>query len=66
MAQPTITAKGPTMNKETMSSLLMDAYDLKRAIPKRIQNLPKDNEGTEFTIGELLDDMIETLEQLEA
>jgi hypothetical protein len=54
------------MNKETMSSLLMDAYDLKRAIPKRIQNLPKDNEGTEFTIGELLDDMIETLEQLGA
>ena len=45
-----------------LQSLICDAYDLKRAIPANIQRQPKDNEGTEFTIGEVLDDLIEVLE----
>ena len=45
-----------------LQSLICDAYDLKRAIPAHIQSRPKDNEGTEFTIGEVLDDLIEVLE----
>ena len=50
---------------QVLQSLICDAYDLKRAIPANIQRRPKDNEGTEFTIGELLDDLIETLESYE-
>lgn len=48
-----------------LQSLICDAYDLKRAIPANIQRRPKDNEGSEFTIGELLDDLIETLQSYE-
>jgi hypothetical protein len=48
-----------------LQSLICDVYDLKRAIPANIQSRPKDNEGTGFTIGELLDDLIETLESYE-
>jgi len=48
-----------------LQSLICDAYDLKRAIPANIQRRPKDNEGSEFTIGELLDDLIDVLESYE-
>jgi hypothetical protein len=50
------------MKNHVLQSLICDAYDLKRSIPTDIQALPKDNEGTECTIGMLLDDLIETLE----
>jgi hypothetical protein len=53
------------MNQNDISSLLLDAYDLKRAIPKNIQNRAKDNDGTDCTIGDLLDCLIETLERHE-
>jgi hypothetical protein len=52
--------------QEKLSSLLLDVYDLKRAIPQRVKAMPKDNEGTDFTIGEVIDDIIETLEELGA
>jgi hypothetical protein len=48
-----------------LQSLICDAYDLKRAIPANIQRRPKDNEGSEFTIGELLADLIDVLESYE-
>ena len=48
-----------------LQSLICDAYDLKRSIPANIQRRPKDNEGTECTIGMLLDDLIETLQSYE-
>lgn len=48
-----------------VQSLICDAYDLKRAIPASIQRRPKDAEGSEFTIGELLDDLINTLQGYE-
>ena len=50
---------------QVLQSLICDAHDLRRAIPANIQRLPKDNEGTEFTIAMLLDDLIETLESYE-
>ncbi len=51
------------MNQNDLSSMLMDLYDLRRTIPKDVKAMPKDNEGTDFTIGEVLDDLIEKLEQ---
>jgi len=55
--------KGYEMNQNDLSSMLMDLYDLRRAIPKNVKAMPKDNDGSEFTIGELIDDLIEKLEQ---
>lgn len=50
---------------EAISSALLDAYDIREALSARIKNKPKDNDGSEITIGDCLDDIIETLEMLE-
>lgn len=52
------------MNHNNITSALMDMYDLRRAIPKTIKNKPKDNEGTETTVGDCIDAVIEVLENL--
>ena len=56
--------KNPLEN--SITSALCDAYDIRNVLSKKIKNMPKDNEGTEFTIGDCLDDIISTLEQLES
>lgn len=53
------------MKKEYIASALLDLYDVRNVLPTRIKNKPKDNEGTEITIGDCLDDAIRTLEALE-
>ena len=54
------------MNINDISSALLDAYDIREALSAKIKNRPKDNEGSDITIGDCLDDIISTLEQLEA
>jgi hypothetical protein len=49
---------------ETQSALC-DMYDIRRAIPEGVKKLPKDNEGTDYTVGECIDDVILFLEELE-
>lgn len=51
------------MTRDELSGLLLDLYDIRSALPAEVLAMPKDNEGTEFTIQDLLDDAIETLEQ---
>ena len=51
---------------EQLSSALLDAYDIRNALPQRIKNLPKDNDGTQTTIGDCLDAIIEFLETLDS
>lgn len=51
-------------NHNDITSALMDMYDLRRAIPKTIKNKPKDNEGTETTVGDCIDAVIKLLEDL--
>jgi len=55
------------MNKyeNDLSCALFDMYDVRNALDTEIKNLPKDNDGTEFTIGECLDSVIYFLEGLE-
>ena len=40
-------------------------YDVCRTLPKRITKKPKDSDGTEFTIGDCLDDIKQFLTNLE-
>jgi hypothetical protein len=40
-------------------------YDIRKALSQKIKNKPKDNEGTDTTIGDCLDDVILFLENLE-
>ena len=53
------------INKDTVSDLLCDAHDIRNALrfaEGNLLNKPKDNEGTETTIGDCLDNIIDTLE----
>lgn len=54
------------INEETISDLLCDANDIRSALRFAKGNLlarPKDNDGTEITIGDCLNNIIETLEE---
>jgi len=48
-----------------LSSALCDMYDIRNTLPNKVKNQPKDNDGTETTIGDCLDSVIEFLENLE-
>ena len=51
------------LNKETISDILCDLYDIRNmAILEGFGNLPKDNEGTETTIFDCLENCIEIME----
>lgn len=52
------------MNINKLDSALCDMYDLRRALSKEILQLPKDNDGTDITISDCVDDVIEFLEGL--
>ena len=55
------------LNKETISDILCDLYDIRNmAMLNGFGNLPKDNEGTETTIQDCLENCIQTLESEEA
>jgi len=54
------------VNQNALSSALCDMYDIREALSTRIKNRPKDNEGTDITIGDCIDDVILFLEQLDA
>jgi hypothetical protein len=56
--------KNPLEN--SIRSALCDAYDIRNVLSAKIKNRPKDNEGTEFTIGDCLDNIIDTLSELES
>ena len=53
------------INLNAVSSALCDMYDIRNALSAKVKKMPKDNEGTEYTIGECIDDVIEFLEALE-
>ena len=47
-----------------ISSALCDMYDIRSALSDKIKNKPKDADGTDTTIGDCLDSVIEFLEDL--
>jgi hypothetical protein len=53
------------VDQNALSSALCDMIDVRNALSKTMKNRPKDNEGTEITIGMCLDDVILFLESLE-
>jgi hypothetical protein len=48
-----------------LASALCDMYDIKRALSEEAMQLPKDNDGTEITISDCIDDVIGFLEELD-
>jgi hypothetical protein len=53
------------VDQNALSSALCDMIDVRNALSKTMKNRPKDNDGTEITIGMCLDDVILFLESLE-
>jgi hypothetical protein len=53
------------MSNNDLTSAICDMWDIKRSVPKDIQKLPKDNEGTDYTIGECIDDVLDYLHSKE-
>lgn len=51
--------------KNEISSALCDLYDIRGALSAEVKNQLKDSEGTEATISDCLEDVIDLLEQLE-
>ena len=55
------------MNTEELSDILCDAHDIRNALRfanGNLLNQPKDDEETDTTIGDCLNNIIETLENL--
>mgnify|MGYP003658014108 CR=1 FL=1 len=53
------------IDQNALSSAMCDMIDIRNALSKRVKNSPKDNDGTEITIGMCIDDVILFLESLE-
>jgi len=53
------------MNLEATQIALFDMFDIRNSLSAQIKRKPK-SEGSDETIGEALDDVIEFLENLEA
>ena len=53
------------IDQNALSSAMCDMIDIRNTLSKRVKNSPKDNDGTEITIGDCIDDVILFLESLE-
>jgi hypothetical protein len=53
------------MNINEIQDCICDLYDIKKRLTKEILSLPKDNDGTETTISDCLENVIEKLTQEE-
>ena len=48
----------------SLNSTLRDLMDIRNALPDKVKSRPKDNDGTETTIGDCLHDAITTINSL--
>lgn len=53
------------VNLNDVQSAICDMVDIEKSIPQKIQNYPKDNEGTDYTIGDCIGDVLFFLRDLE-
>lgn len=53
------------MNINEIQDCLCDLYDVRKKLPSNILNSPKDNDGTDTTILDCLDNVIEKLTDYE-
>jgi hypothetical protein len=54
------------VDKNELSSAMCDLVDIMESLPDNVKLEPKDNDGTEFTIGDCLDSIMEFLASLES
>ena len=54
------------VSKDDVSNALFNILDVREALSKRIKNRPLDEDGSDTTIGDCLDDVVQFLETLES
>ncbi len=50
--------------EEKLTDCLFDAIDTRKSLSNAVLNQPKDRDGTETTVGDCLDNIIETLKEI--
>ena len=53
------------VNLNDLQNAICDMVDIEKSVPQRIQNYAKDNEGTDYTIGDCIGDVLIFLRDLE-
>jgi hypothetical protein len=53
------------IDSDVFSGLLCDLYDLRTKLPARVKAMHAAEKDTDYTIGDLLDDVIETMQSYE-
>lgn len=50
------------INRVDLSFMLLEMYDLRNALPAKVKAMKANDENTDYTIGDLIDSVIEKLE----
>lgn len=51
------------VNPEDLSFMLMEMYDLRNVLPTKIKTMKANDPDTDYTVGDLIDEVIKKLEQ---
>lgn len=52
--------------RERIESAMIDMYDIRNSLSEDIKKMPKDDDGTDITIGDCINAVISTLEEVES
>ena len=55
----------PRVKSDDLSFMLMEMYDLRNVLPTKVKAMKANDEDTDYTIGDLIDSVIEKLEEYE-
>lgn len=53
----------PRVNKDDLSFMLLEMYDLRNLLPAKVKAMKANDEDTAYTVGDLIDSVIEKLEE---
>lgn len=55
----------PQVKYNDLTCMLMEMYDLRNVLPTKVKAMKANDEDTDYTIGDLIDSVIEKLEEYE-
>lgn len=53
----------PRVNKDDLSFMLLEMQDLRNVLPPEVKAMKANDEDTDYTVGDLIDSVIEKLEE---
>ena len=55
----------PRVNPDDLSFMLLEMYDLRNVLPTKVKAMKANDPDTDYTVGDLIDVVIEKLEEYE-